>query len=176
MTKKTQSLAFANLVASVLFIVLGIWGITQMLNLQTVKDTYAQPNVFPIAMIVGMLIFSVILFIQSILKLSKMDVNDPNVDKAESINFIKDKGVQGALIVIALCVAFVLLFRPLGYVLDAAIIGFIIMALIGKRNWAVMILVSILVPFIMWLLFFKLLSVNIPMGPLTFLKDLIARI
>lgn len=176
MTKKTQSLAFANLVASVLFIALGIWGITQMLNLQTVKDTYAQPNVFPIAMIIGMLIFSVVLLIQSILKLSKMDINDPNVDKAESINFIKDKGVQGALIVIALCVAFVLLFRPLGYVLDAAIIGFVIMALIGKRNWVAMILVSILVPFIMWLLFFKLLSVNIPMGPLTFLKNLIARI
>lgn len=176
MTKKTQSLAFANLVASVLFIAVGIWGILQMLNLQQVKDTYAQPNVFPISMIVGMLIFSVILLIQSILKLSRMDVSDPNVDKAESINVIKDKGVQGALIVIALCVAFVLLFKPLGYVLDAAIVGFIIMALIGKRNWVVMVIVSILVPFVMWLLFFKLLSVNIPMGPLTFLKDLIARI
>jgi len=176
MTKKTQSLAFANLIASLLFIAVGIWGIVQMLNLQTVKDTYAQPNVFPIAMIVGMLIFSVILLIQSILKLSKMDVKDPNVDRAESINVIKDKGVQGALIVIALCVVFVLLFRPLGYVLDAAIIGFIIMALIGKRNWVVMALVSVLVPFAMWFIFFKILSVNIPMGPLTFLKDLIAMI
>lgn len=173
MTKKTQSLAFANLIASIIFIAVGIWGILQMLNLQQVKDTYAQPNVFPIAMIVGMLIFSVILLIQSILKLVKMDLSDPTVDKAESINFIKDKGVQGALIVIALCVAFVLLFRPLGYVLDAAIIGFIIMALIGKRNWTVMALVSFLVPFVMWLLFFKLLSVNIPMGPLSFLKDLV---
>ena len=176
MTKKTQSLAFANLIASLLFIAVGVWALFQMLGLQKVKDTYAQPNVFPIAMIAGMLIFSVILLIQSILKLSKMDLNDPMVDKAESINFIKDKGVMGALIVIALCVAFVLLFRPLGYVLDAAIIGFIIMALIGKRNWVVMVLVSILVPFVMWLLFFKLLSVNIPMGPLTFLKDLIAAI
>ncbi len=176
MTKKTQSLSFANLIASLIFIALGIWGIAQMLNLQTVKDTYAQPNVFPIAMIVGMLIFSVILLIQSILKLSKMDVKDPNVDKAESINVIKDKGVQGALIVIALCIAFVLLFRPLGYVLDAAIIGFIIMALIGKRHWVVMGLVSVLVPLAMWFIFFKILSVNIPMGPLTFLKDLLAMI
>lgn len=173
MTKKTQSLAFANLVASLLFIAVGIWGLLQMMNLQQVKDTYAQPNVFPIAMIVGMLIFSVILLIQSILKLSKMDLNDPMVDKAESINLIKDKGVQGALIVIALCVAFVLLFKPLGYVLDAAIVGFAIMALIGKRKWGVMVLVAILVPFVMWLLFFKLLSVNIPMGPLSFLKDLV---
>ncbi len=60
--------------------------------------------------------------------------------------------------------------------LDAAIIGFIIMALVGKRNWVVMVIVAIGVPFVMWLLFFKLLSVNIPMGPLTLLKDLIARI
>ena len=173
MTKKTQSLAFANLIASLLFISVGIWGIMQMLNLQQVKDTYAQPNMFPIAMIVGMLIFSVILLIQSILKLSKMDLKDPMAEKAESINLIKDKGVQGAAIVIALCIAFVLLFRPLGYVLDAAIVGFVIMALIGKRNWLVMVLVSILVPFVMWLLFFKLLSVNILMGPLSFLKDLV---
>ena len=72
--------------------------------------------------------------------------------------------------------AYVLLFKPLGYVLDASIISFVIMALIGKRKWGVMALVSILVPFVMWLLFFKLLSVNIPMGPLTFLKDLIAAI
>lgn len=176
MSKKTQSLAFANLVASLIFIAVGIWGIVQMLNLQQVKDTYAQPNVFPIAMIVGMLFFSVILLIQSVLKLAKMDLNDPMVEKAESINFIKDKGVQRALIVIALCIAFVLLFRPLGYVLDAAIIGFIIMALIGKRNWLVMVLVAVLVPFVMWLLFFKLLSVNIPMGPLSFLKDLVSMI
>lgn len=176
MTKKTQSLAFANLIASILFIAVGIWGILQMLNLQQVKDTYAQPNVFPIAMIVGMLVFSVILLVQSVIKLAKMDLKDPMVDKAESINIIKDKGVQGAVIVIVLCIAFVLLFRPLGYVLDAAIIGFVIMALIGKRNWLVMALVSILVPFVMWLLFFKLLSVNIPMGPLSFLKDLIAMI
>ncbi len=176
MTKKTQSLAFANLVASVLFIAVGVWALTKMLTLQTVRDTYAQPNAFPIAMIAGLLIFSVILLIQSVLKLSKMDVNDPDVEQAESINVIKDKGVQGALIVIALCIAFVLLFKPLGYVLDAAIIGFIIMALIGKRNWVVMVIVAIVVPFVMWLLFFKLLSVNIPMGPLTFLKDLIARI
>ncbi len=176
MTKKTQSLTFANLVASVLFIAVGIWGLLQMLNLQQVKDTYAQPNVFPIAMIIGMLVFSAVLLVQSILKLSKMDLNDPMVDKAESINVIKDKGVQGAVIVIALCIAFVLLFKPLGYVLDASIISFVIMALIGKRKWGVMALVSILVPFVMWLLFFKLLSVNIPMGPLSFLKDLIAAI
>lgn len=176
MTKKTQSLTFVNLVASVLFIAVGIWGLLQMLNLQQVKDTYAQPNVFPIAMIIGMLVFSAVLLVQSILKLSKMDLNDPMVDKAESINVIKDKGVQGAVIVIALCIAFVLLFKPLGYVLDASIISFVIMALIGKRKWGVMALVSILVPFVMWLLFFKLLSVNIPMGPLSFLKDLIAAI
>ena len=33
--------------------------------------------------------------------------------------------------------------------------------------------VSFLVPLCMWLLFYLLLKVNIPMGPLTFLRDLI---
>lgn len=176
MSKKTQSLAFANLVCSLIFIAVGLWGFVQMQGLQEVQGTYAQPSAFPIVMIVGLLIFSVILLIQSVLKLAKLDVNDPNAEKAESINFIRDKGVLGAVIVIALCVAFVLLFRPLGYVLDAALVGFLIMALIGKRNWVVMALVSILVPFAMWFIFYKVLSVNIPMGPLSFLKDLVAKI
>lgn len=176
MIKKTQSMAFANLIGSLIFIAVGLWGLTKMLAIQEVKDAYAQPNTFPIAMIAGMLFFAVILLVQSVLKLATMKENDPSVEKAESINFLKDKGVQGALIVIALCVLFVVLFRPLGYVLDSAIVGFVIMALIGKRNWPVMALVAFLVPFVMWLIFFKVLSVNIPMGPLTFLRDLIGNI
>ena len=44
---------------------------------------------------------------------------------------------------------------------------------IGKRNWLQMVLVSILVPLGMWLVFYKVLTVNIPMGPLQFLRDLV---
>ena len=44
---------------------------------------------------------------------------------------------------------------------------------IGKRNWVQMVLVSVLVPLLMWLVFYKVLTVNIPLGPLNFLRTLV---
>ena len=102
-----------------------------------------------------------------------MDENDPLAEPAASINFIKDKGVLAALFVMLLCALFVVFFKPLGYVVCGAVLCFVIMVLIGKRNWLQMVLVSILVPLGMWLVFYKVLTVNIPMGPLQFLRDLV---
>ena len=63
--------------------------------------------------------------------------------------------------------------KSCGYILCAMVLSMIIMILIGKRNWLQMVLVSILVPLGMWLVFYKVLTVNIPMGPLQFLRDLV---
>ncbi len=174
MNKKTQTVAFSNLIGAVIFLAVGVWAYFQMANLQEVKDTYAQPSMFPMIMIAGLLIFSVILLIQSVVKLTKgMKEGDPAAEQTGSINVLKDKGVQGALVVIVLCVAFVLLFRVLGYVLAGAIVSAAIMYLIGKRNIPQMVLVSVLVPLVMWLIFYKVLTINIPLGPLNFLRTLV---
>lgn len=171
--KKTKTQAFANLIGSLIFIAVGVWALIQTYSFQEVKNTYVQAAVFPQIMCVGMLIFAVILLIQSIIKLMTMDENDPLAEPAASINFIKDKGVLAALFVMLLCALFVVFFKPLGYVVCGAVLCFVIMVLIGKRNWLQMALVSILVPLGMWLVFYKVLTVNIPMGPLQFLRDLV---
>lgn len=171
--KKTKTQAFANLIGSLIFIAVGVWALIQTYSFQEVKNTYVQAAVFPQIMCVGMLIFAIILLIQSIIKLMTMDENDPLAEPAASINFIKDKGVLAALFVMLLCALFVVFFKPLGYVVCGAVLCFIIMVLIGKRNWLQMVLVSILVPLGMWLVFYKVLTVNIPMGPLQFLRDLV---
>ena len=171
--KKTKTQAFANLIGSLIFIAVGVWALIQTYSFQEVKNTYVQAAVFPQIMCVGMLIFAVILLIQSIIKLMTMDENDPLAEPAASINFIKDKGVLAALFVMLLCARFVVFFKPLGYVVCGAVLCFVIMVLIGKRNWLQMVLVSILVPLGMWLVFYKVLTVNIPMGPLQFLRDLV---
>ena len=171
--KKTKTQAFANLIGSLIFIAVGVWALIQTYSFQEVKNTYVQAAVFPQIMCVGMLIFAIILLIQSIIKLMTMDENDPLAEPAASINFIKDKGVLAALFVMLLCVLFVVFFKPLGYVVCGAVLCFVIMVLIGKRNWLQMVLVSILVPLGMWLVFYKVLTVNIPMGPLQFLRDLV---
>ena len=171
--KKTKTQAFANLIGSLIFIAVGVWALIQTYSFQEVKNTYVQAAVFPQIMCVGMLIFAVILLIQSIIKLMTMDENDPLAEPAASINFIKDKGVLAALFVMLLCALFVVFFKTLGYVVCGAVFCFVIMVLIGKRNWLQMVLVSILVPLGMWLVFYKVLTVNIPMGPLQFLRDLV---
>lgn len=173
MKNKLRTQAFSNLVGAVIFLVLGIWAWLQTNGFKTYNSAAVQPAEFPRIMIGGMLIFSVILLIQSVLKLLFMKENDPLAEKAESIDVIHDRGVQAAAAVIVLCILFVALFKAAGYFICGAVVSFIIMFMIGKRNWVQMILVSILVPVGMWLIFYKALTVKIPLGPLGFLYDLI---
>ena len=171
--KKTQTKAFANLVASVILLVFEIWAYLQTLDFKVIKKAAVQPATFPQVMCIGMMVFTVILLVQSLISLKKMDPDDLNIQPAASINVLKNRGVQAGLFVIALCILYVALFKTLGYVLASAIIAAIIMWLIGKRDVKQILLVSVLVPLAMWLVFYKLLTVNIPMGILEPLKDLI---
>ena len=171
--KKTQTKAFANLVASVILLVFEIWAYVQTLGFKVVKKAAVQPATFPQVMCIGMMVFTVILLVQSLISLKKMDPDDLNIQPAASINVLKNKGVQAGLFVIVLCILYVALFKTLGYVLASAIIAAVIMWLIGKRDVRQILLVSVLVPLAMWLVFYKLLTVNIPMGILEPLKDLI---
>ena len=171
--KKTQTKAFSNLVASVILLAIEIWAYVQTLGFKVVKKAAVQPATFPQIMCIGMMVFTVILLIQSILKLKKADPEDPMMEAAASVNIVKNKGVQAAVFVIALCCAYAALFEVLGYVLASTLIAAVIMWLIGKRDVKQIILVSVLVPLLMWFVFYKLLTVNIPMGVLTPLKTLV---
>ena len=171
--KKTQTKAFANLVSSLILLVFEIWAYFQTLGFKVVKKAAVQPATFPQIMCLGMIVFTVILLIQSVLKLKKADPEDPMMEAANSLNVIKNKGVQAALLVIVLCIAYALLFEVLGYVLVSTLIAAAIMWLIGKRDVKQIVLVSVLVPLLMWFVFYKLLTVNIPMGVLQPLRDLV---
>ncbi len=171
--KKTQTKAFSNLVISLLLVALEVFAWIQTGNIKTAKNAAVQPSAFPRIMIVGMAVFTVVLLVQSVCKLVKMNQDDPGAQKAESMNFIKDKGVLAALFVILLCALYVWAFRSLGYVLVSMILSAIIMWMIGVRKPVQLVLIAFLVPLGMWLVFYKLLQVNIPMGVLQFLRDLV---
>ena len=174
--KKTQTKAFSNLIASIVLLAFELWAWIQSGKIKTAKNAAVQPSTFPRIMIIGMTIFTVVLLIQSIIKLSSMKAGDPLAAKAESLNFIKDKGVLAALIVILLCCVYVYFFKSLGYVVVSALLSGIVMWMIGLRKPAPLLLVSTLVPLGVWLVFYKFLSVNIPMGVLQFLRDLVDKI
>ena len=172
--KKTQTMAFSNLIGSILFLALGIWAWFQTDGFPEVANTYVQASTFPRIMIVGMLIFAAVLFVQSILKLmGTLKDTDPLAVQVSSLNPLKDKGVAMAYVVIVLCVLFAALFKGCGYLACAFVLSMAIMYIIGKRKWLQMVLVSLLVPLGMWLIFYKVLTVNIPLGPLNFLRTLV---
>jgi hypothetical protein len=170
--KKTQTKAFSNLIASLVLIAFEIWAWLQTNNIKTAKKAAVQPSTFPRIMIIGMGVFTVILLVQSLIKLSSMKADDPLAEKAETMNLFRDKGVLAALFVILLCIGYVFFFKSLGYVVVSFLLCGIIMWLIGLRNPVKLILISLLVPLGMWLIFYKMLQVNIPMGWLQFLRDL----
>ena len=171
--KKTNTKAFSNLVAAIILLIFEIWAYIQTTGFKIVKKAAVQPATVPQIMCIGMLVFTVILIIQSVLQLMKANEDDPMMEPAASINILKNKGVQAAVFVIVLCAGYAALFEVLGYVLASAIVAAIIMWLIGKRDVKQILLVSILVPLLMWFVFYKLLTVNIPMGVLQPLRDLV---
>ena len=114
--KKTQTKAFSNLIASLVLIAFEVWAWLQTNNIKTAKKAAVQPSTFPRIMIIGMAVFTVILLIQSLIKLGNMKADDPLAEKAETMNLFRDKGVLAALVVILLCVGYVYLFKSLGYV------------------------------------------------------------
>ena len=173
MKNKINTKAFSDLIGGIIFCALGVWALMQTFGFQVIKNSAVQPALFPQIMSAGLIAFSALVIIQSALKLKTMKEDDPMAEATGSINILKNKGVQAAVLVIALCILFVALFETLGYVLCSAVIGIVIMYLIGKRDIKIMLLVGILVPLGMWLVFYKFLSVNIPMGLLHPLKDLV---
>ena len=174
--KKTQTKAFSNLILSIALLAFEAWAWYQSTLIKTAKNAAVQPSTFPRIMIIGMAVFPVVLLIQSILKLSTLKADDPLAAKAESLNPIKDKGVLAAFVVILLCCAYVYFFKSLGYVIVSFLLSAIIMWMIGMRKPVPLLLLSALVPLGMWLIFYKFLTVNIPMGPLQFLRDLVDKI
>lgn len=172
-TKVTKTKAFSNLIISILLIIFEIWALVQTTQIKTAKNAAVQPSAFPRIMIIGMGIFTVTLFVQSIVKLIHMKSDDPLAEPAETLNPAKDKGVLAAFFVILLCVCYVLFFKNLGYVVVSFVISAVIMWLIGQRNPVKLLLISLLVPLGMWLIFYKFLAVNIPMGILQFLRDIV---
>ena len=169
-----KTMAFSNLIGSIIFLAIGIWAWFQTNSFPEVANTYVQASTFPRVMIVGMVIFAVILLVQSLIKLlGTMKPTDPDAVTVSTLNPLKDKGLAAAYLVIILCVLFAALFKSCGYIICAVVVSMAIMILIGKRNWLQMILVSVLVPLLMWLVFYKVLTVNIPLGPLNFLRTLV---
>ena len=67
--KKTQTKAFANLVASVILLVFEIWAYVQTLGFKVIKKAAVQPATFPQIMCLGMILLTVSLLVNVVISL-----------------------------------------------------------------------------------------------------------
>jgi putative tricarboxylic transport membrane protein len=67
----------------------------------------------------------------------------------------------------AVCIAYALLFQPLGYLLATPPFILVALAVMRQRRWGVNLVIAVLFTLVAYLVFAKALGVRMPHGPLT---------
>lgn len=162
--KKTRTVAFGNIVCALIFGAIAVYAIVASMGFKTFKNSTVDPSAFPQIMAVGLLIFSLILLVMNVLKLRSDEEEGPTLS-------IKDRGVRHMLMCVVVTVAYVALWDKIGFLILAPITMMVLMYMIDMRKWGVMAIVSIGLTLVVWLLFYKVLSISIPLGPLEVIYD-----
>ena len=157
-------MAFANIVTSLIFAVVGVYALVASNKIRVVNNAAVQPSTFPRVMAVAMIVCALVVCVMNVIKLDEDEEAAPVIS-------LRDRGIRGMLYCLVMAIAFYLLWEPIGFLLLAPIAMFVLMWLIGMRNYKVMVAVAILLPIVVWLLFYKLLAISIPIGPLTAIYD-----
>lgn len=160
-------MSFANICCSLVFIAVSIYAIVVSLGFKEFRNSTVNPSAFPRIMAGGLLIFSLLLLVMNLQKFLR---NDPN-DEASPILSVKDRGIRYTLLCIAISIAYTALWETVGFLILAPVTLVLLMYLIGLRKWPVMIGVSVALTLVMWLLFYMVLTISIPLGPLQVIYD-----
>lgn len=165
--KKTRTMAYANIWCSVVFIVISIYAIVASTHFKEYRNSTVNPSAFPQIMATGLLICSLALLAMELVKLLQNKATED-----APILSIKDRGIRYALLCMLLAVLYVMLLNPLGFLIVAPVISLCMMHMIGLRKWSVMIIVSLVLALGIWLLFYKVLSISLPLGILEGIYDI----
>lgn len=111
-------------------------------------------SLFPRIASCGLFLSSLVIFIKALLGKDKSE-------KAEAINW------GNFLITICLLSAYYLLLKPLGFIVSSALAVMFMMYRLGCRNWWVLILYSVVMPAIIFVVFYYFMYVSLPLGILS---------
>lgn len=79
------------------------------------------------------------------------------------------KGLFRGALTIVDCIAYILLFKPLGYILTSVLCYFALMLIFGNRKWLQMIIMAIVLPVVLFFAFTRLLGTTLPLGLLQYI-------
>lgn len=136
--------------------------------LKVQKNPYAlQPNVWP-NVILGLLILCVVINIIQIIRKNRGKKEFSLSYLLSGVPaFFKGKVFMGMALVVIM--SFIL--EPLGFMPACFLMMLAYGLLLGDRKYPRLVLVSLLITFVLYLLFSVLLQVNLPRGTIPFLRD-----
>ncbi len=88
----------------------------------------------------------------------------------EPLTAEQKRGYLRGLLTILVCLLYVMLFKPLGYIPSSMLAVFALMIIFGNRRWPVIIVITVLFPILLYVAFRYGLRIRLPVGILTFLK------
>ena len=148
----------ADIIGGVIGILIGIYAIWEGTNMPPDYIMKVGPSFFPTILAGLLIIFSAISIIFALKGKSKGSVEPFN---------LSDKGVQRGLIMLVASVIFCAVLEPLGFIPTAIIFLALMMILRGNRKPRQLLIAPLLVTFVVWLIFEKLLNLSMPAGVLT---------
>ena len=158
--KKKATAQLSNIISAVIGIAVGTAAILMTTGFRQFVNVPVGPEVFPRIMATGLIVCSVALLIFNLIK--------KDTDQAPPLS-LRDHGIQRMLIIVGLVIAYYLLLEIVGYLILSPILLFVSMLVMGYRKYRNMIIVSISVTAVVFLLFWQMLTIDLPNGFLDFL-------
>jgi putative tricarboxylic transport membrane protein len=140
----------SDLLGSLFLFVVGTGAIIGAIRLTVGSPTEPQPGFFPFVAGVILIVFSTIIFLQGWLGRSKTQVVFGEVGRPAML--------------VAVMIALVLVLDRLGYVIGTFIAAGLILRILGVKSWRALVMTSLCLSFGTYLLFDKLLGVDLPVG------------
>lgn len=159
--KKTSGMAFANILGALAFIAVAAYAFVQSLAFKQFKNVPVGPEVFPRMMAAALAISCAALLIQSLRGKAQ--------GKAAPTLSLKSRGMRRMLLCAGVVAALIALWNVAGFWILGPLSMFAVMWLMDMREYKTMAIVSLAVVLVVWLLFWKVLNISLPLGPFEFI-------
>jgi len=146
----------SDIIGSVLLILVGIGVVVESIRLKVGTPLMPQPGFFPFLGGLLLIGLSIVLLVQGWLGRSEQ--------KQEAFGELR----RPVILIVSMSV-YTAILDPVGYVLPTIAIAVLILRVLGVTSWKVLILASVGLSVGTYILFGRLLGIDLPAGVLTFL-------
>ena len=152
----------ANLASAIIGMAFSLICFGMTFSFKQFKNVPVGPEVFPRALAIALFLCCLVLFLHN------LRTTEENKQSAPTLS-LKDEYIRHALVATLAIVVYAMLWEPVGFLVVTPFVLFFLIYLMGKRDWAKMAIVSVIMPIVAWGVFRYLLGITLPMGVLDFM-------